>query len=66
VRCHLFWSFSLDADLGLTAPVAERYAPGAERYEEGSSPISLDEVLEVHRALGEHAGPLTDLFRLAS
>ena len=66
VRCHLFWSFSLDADFGLTAPVAERYEPGAERFSQASDPISLDEVLEVHRALGEHDGPLTDLFRLAS
>src|SRR5579859_1070480 len=67
VRCHLFWSFSLDADIGPTAPIAERYGPGAQRNEESSGgPISVDEVLEVHRALGEHDGSLTDLFRLAS
>ena len=59
VRCHLFWSFTLDAEYGLTAPVAERYRPTGE-------PISVDEVLDVHRALGAHDGSLTDLFGLAS
>jgi hypothetical protein len=44
VRCHLFWSFTLDADLGLTAPVAVRTpAP--------SGPITADEVIELHQLL---------------
>lgn len=58
VRCHLFWSFTLDSEQGLTAPVAERYR----RSEE---PISIDEVIDVHAALSGLKGPLTDLFRAA-
>ena len=48
VRCHLFWSFTLDSQIGLTAPVASRSAPPA-------GPITADEVLEVHRLLGGDA-----------
>ena len=58
VRCHLFWSFTLDSEHGLTAPVAERYR----RSEE---PISIDEVIDAHAALSSLKGPLTDLFRAA-
>lgn len=50
VRCHLFWSFTLDAELGPTAPVARRL-PAAP-----SGPISADELLEVHRLLTSHRG----------
>jgi hypothetical protein len=53
VRCHLFWSFTLDADLGLTAPVAVRTpAP--------SGPITADEVIELHQLLSSGA-PLDQL-----
>jgi hypothetical protein len=53
VRCHLFWSFSLDAHIGLTAPVASR--PPAT-----SGPITADEVIELHRLLSSDA-PLDEL-----
>ena len=58
VRCHLFWSFTLDADYGFTAPVAERYHPPSPPV----TPIGADEVIEVHRALTDLNGPLTALF----
>ncbi len=58
VRCHLFWSFTLDSEHGLTAPVAER----SQRSEE---PISIDEVIDAHAALSRLKGPLTDLFKAA-
>jgi hypothetical protein len=53
VRCHLFWSFTLDSQLGLTAPVASRPSLPA-------GPITADEVLELHRLLSQDA-PLGDL-----
>ncbi|HEX6350885.1 MAG TPA: hypothetical protein VF160_16035 [Candidatus Dormibacteraeota bacterium] len=53
VRCHLFWSFTLDNRLGLTAPVATRSEPPA-------GPISADEVIELHRLLSRDA-PLDQL-----
>ncbi len=53
VRCHLFWSFTLDSQFGLTAPVASRSAPP-------TGPITADEVLEVHRLLGGDV-PLREL-----
>ena len=53
VRCHLFWSFTLDSQLGLTAPVATR-----EELPDG--PITADEVIELHRLLSGDA-PLGDL-----
>ena len=58
VRCHLFWSFTLDSDYGFTAPVAERYDPRPLPAEA----VSVDEVIEVHRALARLNGPLTQLF----
>lgn len=58
VRCHLFWSFTLDSDYGFTAPVAERYSEEPAPAE----PIGADEVLEVHRALSSLDGPITQLF----
>ncbi len=53
VRCHLFWSFTLDSQLGLTAPVATR-------EERPAGPITADEVIELHRLLSEDA-PLGEL-----
>jgi len=58
VRCHLFWSFALDPETGFTAPVAERIAIDPD-------PISIDEMIEVHRALGSWNGPVAELFRAA-
>ena len=54
VRCHLFWSFTLDSQLGLTAPVASRAQP------RDGGPITADEVIEVHRLLNSDA-PLGEL-----
>ena len=53
VRCHLFWSFILDSELGLTAPVASR-------PESPDGPITVDEVIELHRLLSRDA-PLGEL-----
>lgn len=53
VRCHLFWSFTLDAQLGPTAPVATRPKP--------SGPITADEVIELHALLDRHQGTLDEL-----
>jgi len=53
VRCHLFWSFTLDTQLGLTAPVASR-------PQQPQGPITADEVLELHRLLSRDA-PLGEL-----
>lgn len=62
VRCHLFWSFTLDGELGPTAPVATR--PPVEEHE---GPITADEVLELHQLLDRLDGPLTEvLWRRAS
>ena len=58
VRCHLFWSFTLDSDHGFTAPVAERYQP----EQVALDPIGIDELIEVHRALSALEGPLSQLF----
>lgn len=58
VRCHLFWSFVLDPNTGFTAPVAERIGASSE-------PISGDEMIEVHAALGGWNGPVNELFRAA-
>ncbi len=55
VRCHLFWSFSLDHDLGATAPVATREPHPV------SGPITADEILELHRLLDDHEGSLDAL-----
>ena len=60
VRCHLFWSFTVETYDPVPAAAPER-APAAER-----PPISLDEVLEVHSRLRELDGPLTELFAKAS
>jgi hypothetical protein len=54
VRCHLFWSFSLDREIGLTAPVASREPHPT------SGPITADEILELHRIL-DGEGSLDDL-----
>ncbi len=62
VRCHLFWSFTLDTELGPTAPVATRQ-PGEGR----DGPITADEVLELHQLLDHLDRPLTEvLWRRAS
>jgi hypothetical protein len=53
VRCHLFWSFTLDTELGLTAPVAIRVPPPR-------GPITADEVIELHQLLSSGA-PLDQL-----
>jgi hypothetical protein len=45
VRCHLFWSFEFDRELGLTAPVASR------EPHLSSGPITADEMLELHLLL---------------
>jgi hypothetical protein len=54
VRCHLFWSFTLDAQIGPTAPVATRGAPP-------DGPITADEILELHSLLDQHQGTLDEL-----
>lgn len=56
VHCHLFWSFTLDPELGFTAPVARRAPERAER-----GPITADEVLELHRLLDHQGASLRDL-----
>lgn len=58
VRCHLFWSFGLEAaGAGPATPQgSEPEAP----------PISADEVIEVHSLLRDHDGPFTELFAKAS
>ncbi len=62
VRCHLFWSFTLDSELGPTAPVATRHAVEAD-----GGPITADELLELHQLLDRLEGPLTEvLWRRAS
>ena len=48
VRCHLFWSFALDRELGLTAPVASR------EPQLSGGPITADEMLELHELLDSH------------
>jgi hypothetical protein len=48
VRCHLYWSFTLDAQIGLTAPVATRVTPPR-------GPITADEVIELHQLLSSRA-----------
>ena len=53
VRCHLFWSFTLDSQLSLRAPVATR-------EEHATGPITADEVIEVHR-LPSGDAPLGEL-----
>ena len=54
VRCHLFWSFTLDVDLGPAAPVATRsFGPAV--------PIAADEILELHALLDQHQGSLEEL-----
>ncbi len=62
VRCHLFWSFTLDSQIGPTAPVATREpqrAPGG--------PITADEILELHQLLDHLNAPLSEvLWRRAS
>lgn len=55
VRCHVFWSFTIDAELGLTAPVATRSRAAP------AEPITVDELLDVHRLLESHRGELRDL-----
>lgn len=61
VRCHLFWSFTLDPEIGPTAPVATPAAASARE------PISADEVIEVHQLLHRYDGSLRDLvWRTAS
>lgn len=55
VRCHLFWSFALDRELGFTAPVASR------EPQRSVGPITADEILEVHRLLDRHVGSLQEL-----
>ena len=56
VRCHLFWSFTLDSEIGPTAPVATR-EPGERR----DGPITADEILELHQLLDRLDGPLTEV-----
>lgn len=55
VRCHLFWSFSLDGERGATAPVAGREPHPA------AGPITADEIIELHRLLDHHYGSLDSL-----
>lgn len=59
VRCHLFWSFGLE-QTAATELAQERQA------EPERPPISVDEVIELHLLLRDHAGPFTDLFAEAS
>jgi hypothetical protein len=54
VRCHLFWSFTLDANPGPTAPVASRSAGPA-------GAITAEEILELHVLLDHHQGSLEQL-----
>ena len=51
VRCHLFWSFT-PAETGRTSP---------ERPPAAHGPITLDEILELHRLLDRHRGSLDEL-----
>lgn len=64
VRCHLFWSFTLDGEIGPTAPVAAREP---EREAGGGGPITADEILELHQLLDHLEVPLSEvLWRRAS
>lgn len=54
VRCHLFWSFTLDADLRPTVPMATRSTGPA-------GPITADEILELHALFDQHQGSLEEL-----
>ena len=54
VRCHLFWSFTLDAELRPTATQAARSAGP-------SGPITADEIVELHVLLDRHQGSLEQL-----
>lgn len=56
VRCHLFWSFTLDPELGPTAPIARRMGGARPK-----GPITADELLDLHRLLDRHHGRLEDL-----
>jgi hypothetical protein len=56
VRCHLSWAFPLD-----DAP----YPTEWKQAEIPEQPISADEVIELHRLLREHEGPLVDLLKRA-
>ena len=57
VRCHLYWSFTLDAELGPTAPVATRVP-----HRMPDTPISADEVLALREMLDSHSGGFVELF----
>jgi len=61
VRCHLFWSFAIEAfeRVGTSATPA---APAGD----GRPPITVDEVIELHSLLRDLDGPLTELFAKAS
>jgi len=56
VRCHLFWSFAVDREIGASAPVADREPHPI------SGPITADELLELHHLLDREA-PLGELLR---
>ncbi len=61
VRCHLFWSFSLDAEPGGDGTAPERPSPRAAR-----GPITGDELIEVHLLLRGYRGSLDELMDRAS
>lgn len=53
VRCHLFWSFTLESEAGaaaVSAPVPE-----------AQGPITADEIIELHDLLDRHRGSLDQL-----
>ena len=56
VRCHLSWAFPIE-----DAPYPSIWAD-VPQYDE---PISADEVIDLHRLLEDHEGPLVDLLRRA-
>lgn len=62
VRCHLFWSFALEA----FEAVAAAPATAPEATEPDRPPITVDEVIELHSLLRDLDGPLTELFAKAS
>lgn len=53
VRCHLFWSFTLDSEIGPAVPAAAPKLP--------DGPITADEIIELHALLDQHRGSLEQL-----
>jgi hypothetical protein len=56
VRCRLSWAFPLE-----DAPYPTEWQASDEQL----PPISADEVIDLHRLLSAHEGPLVDLLRTA-